>query len=126
MESRSKPPRSIDEYIAGFPDEVQGLLQEVRGVIRETAPEAEETISYGIPTFTLNGRYLIYFAAYKTHLSLYPAPVGVQEFEADMAAYRSGRGTLRFPYDRPVPFELIRRIVKFRVKESKVRAGKAK
>ena len=118
MSTKPRTPRSVDEYIAGFPHEVQDLLQQIRAAIREAAPEAGETISYGIPTFTLNGRYLIYFAAYKKHLSLYPAPSGIPEFEADLAAYQAGKGTLQFPYGQPIPFDLIRRIVKFRAREN--------
>lgn len=127
MESESRRPQSIDEYIAGFPGEVQRRLGEIRAAIKDAAPpEAEETISYGIPTFTLNGRYLIYFAAYKKHSSLYPAPTGVPEFEGELEGYQAGKGTLQFPHDQPVPLELIRRIVRFRVKESEARAGKGK
>jgi uncharacterized protein YdhG (YjbR/CyaY superfamily) len=124
MKTPAKAPKTMDEYIASFPEEIRQILQKVKAVIREEAPEAGETISYGIPTFTLNGRYLIYFAGYKRHISVYPAPTGIPEFEADTAAYRSGKGTLRFPLDQPVPLELIRRIVRFRVKESEARAGK--
>lgn len=90
MGTGSRAPQSIDEYIAAFPAEVQDRLLAVRAAIREAAPQAAETISYGIPTFTLNGRYLIYFAAYKKHLSLYPAPVGVPEFASASEQYQSG------------------------------------
>lgn len=115
---RAKTPKNIDEYIAAFPRDVQETLQKIRITIRKAAPGVEETISYQIPTFTLKGGYLIYFAAYKKHISLYPAPRGSEEFKEELSAYEGGKGTVRFPLDKPVPFALIRRIVKFRVKET--------
>lgn len=115
MDIERTPPRSIDEYIAAFPSDVQDILQKVRSTIKEAAPDAEETISYKIPTFTLKGKYLIYFAGYKKHISLYPAPIGVLEFRAELAPYGSGKGTAKFPLEKPIPFDLISRIVKFRV-----------
>jgi uncharacterized protein YdhG (YjbR/CyaY superfamily) len=111
-------PASIDEYIAGFPDDVQKILQKVRETIRNAAPDAEETISYQIPTFTLGGRYLIYFAGFKKHVSVYPAPVGNAEFAEEMSVYGSGKGTAKFPLDKPIPFDLITRMVKFRMQET--------
>ena len=122
MRSDITTPKDIDEYIAGFPDDVQAILQKIRMTIRDVAPGAEETISYGMPTFTLKGKYLVYFAAYKKHIGFYPAPVGNPEFKEELAAYESGKGTARFPLDRPVPYDLISRIVKFRVKENLERA----
>ena len=122
MRSDQTTPKDIDEYIAGFPDDVQAILQKIRMTIRDVAPGAEETISYGMPTFTLKGKYLVYFAAYKKHIGFYPAPVGNPEFKEELAAYESGKGTARFPLDRPVPYDLISRIVKFRVKENLERA----
>lgn len=115
-------PRTIDEYIARFPPEVQELLQKVRTTIKKVVPKAEETISYKMPTFTLNGSYLIYFAGYKKHISLYPAPIGNPEFAEEIAPYESGRGTLKFPLEKPIPYKLITRIVKFRAKENLARA----
>lgn len=110
--------KSIDEYIAEFPREVQAVLEEVRAVIRGAAPEAEETISYAIPTFDLNGRHLVHFAGYKKHIGFYPVPGGVDEaFKEEMEPYKRGRGTLQFPLGRPMPLDLIRRIVEFRVQE---------
>ncbi|HEY5903226.1 MAG TPA: DUF1801 domain-containing protein [Anaerolineales bacterium] len=114
MKPKPAGPATIDEYIAAFPAETRDRLQAVRATIREAAPRAAETISYGIPTFTLNGRYLIYFAAYKKHLSLYPAPVGIPEFESALAQYKSGKGTLQFPHSQPLPLDLIHRIVRYR------------
>jgi uncharacterized protein YdhG (YjbR/CyaY superfamily) len=115
-------PRDIDEYIAGFPSEVQEMLEKIRMTIRKAAPDAEETISYQIPTFTLKGKYLIYFAAFKKHIGLYPAPRGVEKFKKQLSVYEGGKGTVRFPLDKPIPFGLIERIVKFRVKENQERA----
>lgn len=118
MPANSPASRSIDEYIAGFPMEVQAILQKIRATIKRAVPAAEETISYKIPTFNLNGRYLIYFAAYKKHIALYPAPAGSPELEEEVSPYRSGQGTLRFPLDRPIPYPLITKIVKFQKKRN--------
>lgn len=122
MRTDQTAPKTIDEYIAGFPQDVQEILEKVRMTIREAAPDAEETISYQMPTFTLNGRYLIYFAAYKKHIGLYPVPRGAEEFKEELSAYKGGKGTVRFPLDKPIPFDLISRIVKFRMKENLERA----
>jgi len=126
VKTRPPTPRSIDEYIAAFPSDVREILQQVRATIREAAPDAEETISYQIPTFTLKGRYLVYFAGYRKHISLYPAPIGVPEFKAELAPYESGKGTAKFPLDKPIPFDLITRIVKFRVRENLGRAAEGR
>lgn len=115
---------SIDEYIAGFPEHTRKILEKIRRTIRKAAPNAEETISYKIPTFTLDGRPLIYFAAYPKHVALYPAPRGSEDFNEELSDYEGGKGTVRFPLDEPVPYDLIRRIVKFRMKESLTRAPK--
>ena len=116
-------PTTIDAYIAAFPPEVQALLQQIRQVIHNTIPNLGETISYGMPTFTLNGRYLIHFGAYKKHIGLYPAPTGVEEFHEAVALYGGGKGTLKFPLDKPMPFDLIRSIVRFRAKEQAEKAA---
>lgn len=116
-------PTSIDEYIATFPDDVQKKLQQVRSTIKKAAPGAEEKISYGIPAFNLNGQYLIYFAGYKKHIGMYPVPGGVKEFEKDFAPYyTSGKGTIQFPLEKPIPVGLISKIVKFRIKKNKEKA----
>ena len=115
---RAQTPKNIDEYIAGFPTDLQKILEKVRMTIKKAAPDAEETISYQIPTFTLKGRYLIYFAAYKKHIGLYPAPREVEKFKKELSLYEGGKGTVRFPLDKPIPFGLIRRIVQFRIKEN--------
>jgi len=122
MRSNLTAPKNIDEYIAGFPNNVRKILEQIRMTVREAAPDAEETISYQIPTFTLKGKYLIYFAAYKKHIGLYPAPRGVEKFKKELSLYEGGKGTVRFPLDKAIPFRLINRIVKFRVKESLERA----
>ena len=111
-------PNNIDEYIAGFPKETQKILQQVRATIKKAAPGAEETISYAIPAFTLKGQYLIYFAGYKNHVGLYPAPRGYEEFKKELSAYKGGKGTVQFPLDKPMPLNLITKIVKFRIKEN--------
>jgi uncharacterized protein YdhG (YjbR/CyaY superfamily) len=119
-------PKSIDEYIAGFPPHVQELLQEIRATIREAAPDAAETISYQIPTFTLKGN-LVHFAAYQRHIGFYPTSTGIEQFKNELAGYERSKGTVRFPLDKPIPFDLISRIVKFRVGENLARAeAKAK
>jgi uncharacterized protein YdhG (YjbR/CyaY superfamily) len=112
-------PKDIDEYIAGFPPETREILEQIRTTIREVVPEAEETISYGIPTFNLNGTYLIYFAAYKKHIGLYPVPSAIDEIDEEFASYKtSGKGTLQFPLNKQVPLHLITKLVKFKVKEN--------
>ena len=109
------PPRDIDEYIAGFPDGVQTLLQEIRTTIAEAAPGAAEAIRYQIPTFILNGN-LVHFAAFNQHIGFYPTPDGMAAFEGELSAYPSGKGSVQFPLDRPLPLDLIRRIVEFRMR----------
>jgi len=125
MKMSPTTPRDIDEYIAGFPENVQEKLEKIRKTIKKAAPGAEETISYKIPAFNLKGKYLIYFAAYKKHIALYPAPIGIEEFKEEIAPYESGKGTLQFPLDKPIPFDLIRKIVRYRAKEN-LAAAKAK
>jgi uncharacterized protein YdhG (YjbR/CyaY superfamily) len=123
MKTKQKAPGNIDDYIAGFPREIQGILEKIRMTIRKAAPGAEEKISYQIPSFSLKGGYLIYFAAFKKHIGLYPAPRGVAEFKEALVRYQTGKGTMRFPLDKPIPFGLISKIVKFRVKENRARAA---
>lgn len=118
MKKNMIAPRNIDEYIAGFPDEVQEKLQRIRGAIRKAAPKAEETIKYAIPTFTLNGN-LVHFAAYKNHIGFYPAPRALEEFSQELSQYERSKGAVRFPLDKPLPIGLIQRIVRYRVRKSK-------
>ncbi len=110
-------PQTIDEYIAGFPPDVQVILQQVRATIREAAPGAEETIKYRMPTFLLDGN-LVYFAAFKNHIGFYPIPTGIEKFKKELSAYKTAKGSVQFPLDKPMPLALIRKIVKFRVKEN--------
>lgn len=110
-------PTTIDEYIADFPADVQKILQEVRTTIKKAAPDAQEKISYAMPTFTLKGN-LIHFAAFKNHIGLYPTPNGIEEFKEELSAYKGAKGSVQFPIDKPMPLDLITRIVKFRVKKS--------
>lgn len=117
MEPHQPAPTTIDEYIASFPLDVQAILHEIRTTMRTAAPNAEETISYQIPTLRLNGRYLVYFAAYKTHIGVYPVPTGDSELSEALSGYTAGKGTARFPLNKPIPFDVIRMIVEFRIKE---------
>jgi uncharacterized protein YdhG (YjbR/CyaY superfamily) len=109
-------PKDIDEYIARFPDDVQKLLQEVRATIKKAAPGAKEAISYAMPTFKLNGN-LVHFAAFKNHIGFYPLPAGHEAFKDELSGYKTGRGSVQFPIDKPLPLNLITRMVKFRVKQ---------
>jgi len=117
MKTDKTSPKSIDEYIAGFPKDVQAILQKIRMTIRKAAPDAEEAIKYQIPTFTLKGN-LVHFGAYKNHIGFYPAPRAIEEFKKELSAYEGSKGTVRFPFDKPIPYALITRIVKFRVKKN--------
>ncbi|MCO4293710.1 DUF1801 domain-containing protein [Solitalea sp. MAHUQ-68] len=118
-------PGTIDEYIANFPLETQRVLEQIRNTIKNVVPEADEKISYAIPTFYLNGN-LIHFAAYANHIGLYPAPRAIEVFKEELSGYKGGKGTIQFPLDKPMPLELIERIVKFRVEESLLKSLKKK
>ena len=120
MEKRSVA--TIDEYIAQFTPGVQAMLGALRKVISEEAPEATEKIGYGIPTFDLHGN-LVHFAAFARHIGFYPTPSAVAAFAGELAAYKSAKGSIQFPIDEPLPLELIRRMVAFRVAENRARAG---
>jgi uncharacterized protein YdhG (YjbR/CyaY superfamily) len=104
----------MDEYIQGFPGHVRQLLEEMRSTIRKAAPAAEEAIKYAIPTFVLNGN-LVHFAAFKNHIGFYPAPGGIEAFKKELSVYEGSKGTIRFPFDKPLPRALISKIVKYRV-----------
>ncbi len=108
---------AIDDHIAGFPPATQAMLRELRALISEAAPNAVETISYGIPTFDLHGRHLVHFAGYKGHIGFYPTASGIGAFRDELAGYRVSRGTVQLPLDKPLPVDLIRRIVEYRVGE---------
>jgi uncharacterized protein YdhG (YjbR/CyaY superfamily) len=118
MNSKKAGFGSIDEYIASFPEETQKILEELRSAIRAAVPDAKEKISYQIPTFELNGRNLVHFAAWKKHIGIYPIPSGSETFEKELSQYADGKGTLRFPLDKPLPLKLIHEIVKFRVADN--------
>ena len=113
---------SIDEYIAAFPEAVQKLLMEMRANIKAAAPEAEEKISYQMPTFYLKGN-LVHFAAYKKHIGFYPTSSGIAAFQQQLAAYKSSKGAVQFPLDQPIPYELVAEIVQFRVRENLAKAA---
>ena len=108
---------SIDEYIAAFPAATQDVLRRMRTLIRASAPDAVETISYAIPTFDLNGRHLVHFAGYDRHVGFYPTASGIAAFKDELTGYKSAKGSVQFPLGQPLPVELIRRIVEFRVAE---------
>jgi uncharacterized protein YdhG (YjbR/CyaY superfamily) len=115
--------KSVDEYIATQPEDVQAILQRVRRTIRKALPGAEEVISYQIPTYKLDGAYVVYFAGWKRHYSLYPATDSlVEAFKDDLAPYKVNKGTIRFPLSQPVPVKLIERIAKFLAKEAAERS----
>jgi uncharacterized protein YdhG (YjbR/CyaY superfamily) len=109
--------KNIDEYIAGFPKEIQAILQNLRRVIRKSAPEAQEVISYSMPAFKQNG-ILVYFAAFKDHIGFFPTSSGVSAFKKELEPYATSKGTIRFPLEKPIPLNLVEKIVKFRVKEN--------
>ena len=128
MIPKQEAPQTIDAYIAVFPEDVQAILQQVRRTIHEAAPEATEAISYQMPTFKLHGN-LVHFGAFKNHIGFYPVPSGMAAFEEELAAYKQGKGSVQFPLNKPMPLDLIRRIVEFRVQDSKAakaaRGGRA-
>jgi uncharacterized protein YdhG (YjbR/CyaY superfamily) len=114
--------KTMDEYIAGFPKNVRDVLEELRRVIKESALGAEETMSYGVPTFDLDGRHLVHFGAYKNHVSFFPGgSSGIEAFKRELSSFKTSKGTVQFPLGKPIPFDLVRRIVKFRVKENESR-----
>jgi uncharacterized protein YdhG (YjbR/CyaY superfamily) len=110
-------PNDIDEYIAGFPKDIQTILAQVRTTIRKAAPNAEEAIRYAIPTFTLNGN-LVHFAAFKNHIGFYPTPSATEAFKKELSIYKGAKGSVQFPLDKPMPLSLITKIVKFRVNKN--------
>ena len=110
-------PNNIDEYIAGFPSNVQKMLKQVRATIKKAAPSAEEAIKYSMPAFVLNGN-LVFFSAYKSHIGFYPVPTGNEAFKKDLSAYKTGKGSVQFPLDKPMPLDLITKIVKYRVMQN--------
>jgi uncharacterized protein YdhG (YjbR/CyaY superfamily) len=126
MERKNEAILTMDDYIRMFPREVQKKLESIRKLVHELAPEAQEKISYQIPTFYLNGN-LVHFAAFKTHIGFYPTPSGVSEFQEELSKYKNGKGSVQFPLDEALPMELIKRMVKFRIEKNqkKAKAGKS-
>ena len=125
MKAKRAAPQTIDDYIARFPNHVQKILQKVRATINKAAPGAKETISYRIPAFALNG-ILVYFAAFKKHVGLYPRTTAIRKFRKELSGYETSTGSVRFPFADPMPLGLITKIVKFRVKENRSRAKPGK
>lgn len=123
MQTKVKP-KDVDQYIAGFSEDVQPILRQIRATIREVAPDVEEAIKYAMPTFILHGD-LVYFAAFKNHIGFYATPTGHEAFSQELAAYKTGKGSVQFPLDQPMPLSLIAKLVKFRVDEN-VANSKAK
>ena len=115
--------KNIDQYISGFPQEVQAILNQIRATIRQAAPEAKECIKYAIPTFELQGN-LVHFAAFKNHIGFYPVPSGMKAFEHELSIYKQGKGSVQFPLNKPMPLDLISRVVKFRVAGNESKGGK--
>jgi uncharacterized protein YdhG (YjbR/CyaY superfamily) len=125
MEGNKITFETIDQYIANYSPEIQDILEKIRGVIKEAAPEATEKIGYQMPTFVLHGN-LVHFAAYKNHIGLYPAPSGIEAFKQQLSPYQGAKGSIRFPLDQPIPYELISEIVKYRVAENLQKAANKK
>jgi uncharacterized protein YdhG (YjbR/CyaY superfamily) len=121
MKTHTITPTTIDEYIIGFPPEVQALLVQMRRTIRHAAPEAEETIKYALPTYLLQGN-LVFFGAFKQHIGFYPEPSAIKAFQAELGEYTTSKGAIQFPFDKPLPLALVAAMVKFRVEENLMRA----
>lgn len=121
MATSKKVFKTVDEYIAAFPKNIQSILEELRQAIRESAPEAEEAVSYQMPAFKLNG-VLVWFAAFKNHIGFYPKTSAIEAFKEELSDYEVSKGTVRFPLDKPIPFDLVKKMVKYRVKENFARS----
>lgn len=125
MEGNKITFETIDQYVANYPPEIQDILEKIRSVIKKAAPEATEKIGYQMPTFVLHGN-LVHFAAYKNHIGFYPAPSGIEAFKQQLSPYKGAKGSIRFPLDEPIPYELIGEIVKYRVAENIEKAANKK
>lgn len=112
---------NIDNYISGFPLDIQKILQEIRSLIKKLAPQATETISYGIPTFDLDGEHLVHFAAFKKHIGFFPTPSPIPHFQKELTKYKTSKGTVQFPLSEKIPYDLIKKILKFRIAEIKTK-----
>lgn len=110
-------PMNVDAYIADFPESTQALLQQIRSILKQAAPDAEEAISYGLPTLKLNGN-LVHFGAFKNHIGFYPAPRGLEAFKEELAGYKGAKGSVQFPLDQPLPLDLISKITKYRLAQN--------
>src|SRR5438309_12080658 len=121
MDGKEQQCRTLDEWIEASPKDGEGIPQTLRLTIRKAAPEAVETISYQMPTFKLSGKGLVYYAAFKNHIGLYPIPSGIEAFKKELSRYKQGKGSVQFPIDKPIPYDLVRRIVRFRAKENQER-----
>lgn len=115
---------TVDEYIIQFPDEVKGILNKMREIIKTTASDATESIAYGMPAYKTYGKPLVYFAGFKHHIGFYATPTGHEKFEKELSHYKQGKGSVQFPLNEPIPYDLIKRIVEFRVKENETKYGK--
>jgi uncharacterized protein YdhG (YjbR/CyaY superfamily) len=115
---------TVDNYIKSFPENVQVLLKQIRAIIMENAPESEESFAYQMPAYKTNGKPLVYFAGFKNHIGFYATPTGHAKFAKELSKYKQGKGSVQFPLDKPIPFELITRIVKFRVEENSINKKK--
>jgi uncharacterized protein YdhG (YjbR/CyaY superfamily) len=119
-----KKVESVSNYIAGFPKDAQKLLKEMRATVKKAAPKAEEKIGYGIPTYKLNGKNLVHFGGFKTHIGFFPGPAGILAFKKELSQYKTSKGTIQLPLDKPLPLSLIRKIVLYRVKQNTAKGKK--
>lgn len=110
--------KTVDEYIMSFPGDIQMILEEIRAIVKKKAPGAAESISYGMPGYKTNKKPLVYFAAFKNHIGFYATPSGHSKFAKELSGYQQGKGSVQFPLDKPIPYDLIGRIVEFRVQEN--------
>lgn len=117
METKKNVVQNIDEYISAFPKEIQDILENLRRVIKDAVPKTEERISYKMPAFALKGKVLVYFAVHKNHIGFYPTPNGIEAFKEELKGYKSSKGAVQFPIDKPIPYDLISKIAKFRANE---------
>lgn len=121
MSDNTKSPTTVEKYIQEFPKEVQEIMQKIRAIVKEEAPEVQEKVSYGMPTFSYKG-ILVHFAAYKNHIGFYPTPSGISKFEEQLKPYKHAKGSVQFPLSKPIPYDLIRQMIKTRVKENLTKA----
>ncbi len=120
MDTQINKGNTVDEYIKTFPLDIQHILEKIRAIIHEVAPDVEEHISYQMPAFKLHGKYIIHFSAWKNHIGLYPIPSGTPEFQKEIDQYKSSKSTIRFPLEKPIPYDVIKKIVLFRMKEQHI------